>query len=122
MFAESSHNDFICNFNKYGYCKFSDKCRYRHVNEFCIDIDCIASTCWQRHPRSCDYFRKYNYCKFGQFCAYSHESNNDECDVRHDLTEMKVELEAFSIEMKEKSEEVMKLKTRILELEVENEN
>ena len=35
---------------------------------------------------------------------------------------MKVELEAFSIEMKEKSEEVMKLKTRILELEVENEN
>jgi len=34
---------------------------------------------------------------------------------------MKVKLEAFSIEMKEKSDEVTKLNTRILELEVENE-
>ena len=29
----------ICSWNKYGYCKFGNKCRLRHEDELCLDKD-----------------------------------------------------------------------------------
>ena len=61
----------ICLFNKFGYCKFGEKCRKYHINEICSEKTCDISSCNQRHPKVCNYFRNYGRCKFSP-CAYKH--------------------------------------------------
>ena len=33
----------ICNFNKFGFCKFRDRCRKQHVNDKCENSSCDIS-------------------------------------------------------------------------------
>ena len=35
----------VCKFNRGGFCKFKDNCRYRHINEICEDEDCDVNSC-----------------------------------------------------------------------------
>ena len=67
----------VCQFYKYGYCRFLDICRHEHVHEVCADSQCDNSSCHKRHPRNCIYFEKYNRCKFGSYCQYNHDINRD---------------------------------------------
>ena len=53
----------IRKFNTYGYCRYEDKCRNIHVNEYCENSACDTI---------CKYYRDYNYCKFGEFCKFVH--------------------------------------------------
>ena len=63
----------ICNFFKYGYCKFKMSCKNKHVTLVCNDENCNPSKCDKRHPRLCKYVTKYGRCKLGSICAYSHD-------------------------------------------------
>ena len=63
----------ICKFFKYGYCKFSDRCRHRHIQAICEIEECDSSNCSLRHPRACKFFLNYGRCKFGDYCLYKHE-------------------------------------------------
>ena len=58
--------------NKFGFCKFSDKCRFRHVNVKCEVKNCSVYSCEKRHPRTCKHFRDIGYCKFTTYCRYEH--------------------------------------------------
>ena len=71
MDANNSEN--VCKHFKFGYCKFQEMCRLKHVKEICSDKFCEITECSKRHPRECSYFRDYNRCKFGTFCFYRHE-------------------------------------------------
>ena len=66
----------ICNFFKYGYCKFKLSCKNKHVTLVCDDVKCNQSKCEKRHPRLCKYISKYGSCKLGSICAYSHDDHN----------------------------------------------
>ena len=66
----------ICNFYKYGYCKFKMSCKNKHVTIVCDDEKCNQSKCEKRHPRLCKYISKYGSCKLGSICAYSHDDRN----------------------------------------------
>ena len=66
----------ICNFFKYGYCKFKMSCKNKHVTLVCNDENCNPSKCDKRHPRLCKYVSKYGRCKLGSICAYSHENHH----------------------------------------------
>ena len=67
----------VCQHLKYGFCKFLDKCKYKHVNENCNEKSCEINDCEKRHPMLCRYFKEFGRCKFGSFCYYRH-SNYEE--------------------------------------------
>ena len=84
----------ICKHNKFGFCKFGDKCQFRHINDLCLIKNCNVGACENRHPKFCYYQKNYGRCKFTTFCKYSHEKENqvieingNSCDFRQRLEE-----------------------------------
>ena len=78
--------EIICNFNKYGYCKFKDECDNQHE-----DIECNNGSlckevkiCPFRHPRMCKRMIMEGFCSRGQRCAYNHKTR-----LSHDNKEIK---------------------------------
>ena len=68
---------YICNFNKFGFCKFKEYCKYLHLKEICEDKNCEIVSCDKRHPKKCFYFENYGRCKFGEYCMFKHEDSMD---------------------------------------------
>ena len=67
----------ICYKNKFGYCRYSDSCRFRHVTTVCDDGQCEIQNCEKRHPKIRRYYRDYRRCKFTIGCKYKHENPYD---------------------------------------------
>ena len=67
----------VCFKNKFGYCRYSDSCRFKHVTIVCDDGQCEIQNCEKRHPKICRYYRDYRRCKFTVGCKYKHENPND---------------------------------------------
>ena len=67
----------VCQFSKYGYCKYKESCIRIHYTQECQALDeCnIIKTCERRHPKICKKFSNGNICKFGNGCAYSHNNS-----------------------------------------------
>ena len=69
----SYHN--VCKFNKFGFCKFRDCCKFKHVNELCQEASCDILQCLKRHPRECRYHQELRGCNFGKLCCFRHSYN-----------------------------------------------
>ena len=67
----------ICYKNKFGYCKYSERCFKRHVTLVCDDAKCEVFKCEKRHPKICRYYRDFRRCKFTVGCKYKHENHYD---------------------------------------------
>ena len=67
----------VCYHNKFGHCKFSDRCRYLHISDVCENPACEINSCKLRHARTCKYFRDYDRCKFSDYCSFKHVKNNN---------------------------------------------
>ena len=65
--------DEICQYEKYGYCKFKSECKRKHLSEECKDLENCKSikSCDKRHPKRC---KKHDSgkCRFEETCAYKH--------------------------------------------------
>ena len=63
----------ICHYAKFGYCKYKEDCKRKHLKEECEKIISCNNikTCMKRHPKPC---KKYasGECKFKSDCAYKH--------------------------------------------------
>ena len=62
----------VCQFYKYGFCKYGDWCRHQHNDTVCENNACETLKCPFRHPRPCRFYKQYGRCKFGNYCQYSH--------------------------------------------------
>ena len=83
----------ICLHNKYGFCKFRDTCRKRHVKEKCEKVKCEIENCPERHPREFRFFRMFGRCEFTDFCFYEHRiDDNLNADFKNELTSVKAKL------------------------------
>ena len=71
----------ICNFNKFGFCKFRDRCRKQHVNDKCENSSCDISVCILRHPRRCKFYSEYKRCKYGEWCRFEHVENLNNVEI-----------------------------------------
>ena len=93
----------VCKFNKYGYCKYGDKCHFRHNNVMCVDKNCEVFDCEKRHPKLCKYFRDFKKCRFTT-CAFKHDNQND---VNEDTVEKvkRLEKRLYEIECASKKNE-----------------
>ena len=66
----------ICYKNKFGYCKYSERCFQRQVTLVCDDAKCEVFKCEKRHPKICRYYRDFRRCKFTVGCKYKHENQS----------------------------------------------
>ena len=108
----------VCRYNKYGHCKFAEKCRFMHIDESCENPNCETKKCNLRHPRICSFFRDYKRCKFGEWCSFEHREDpveklivkNQETIERVDeietLLKEKLNLESKLVEYDKKLEEL----------------
>ena len=86
--------DEVCRYQKYGFCKFKEKGRKRHLKEECKDLsDCKSQkVCNKRHPKICRRYVNERSCSFGQSCEYFYEEK-DISEEENTLQEKIVELE-----------------------------
>ena len=62
----------VCNYQKFGFCKFKDDYKKKHLEETCEDLSTSAnSKGWhKRHPRGCERHALEGFCRFGLECVY----------------------------------------------------
>jgi uncharacterized C2H2 Zn-finger protein len=109
----------ICKFNKFGYCKYKNKCEKDHVREQCKDGQNCESvkSCTLRHPKMCKRITLEGLCRFGEKCAYSHQRISNFPSLEHenvheDVKVLKAEVNSLKkalkslIDIREESEEL----------------
>ena len=72
----------LCRFYKFGYCKFRNNCRSRHVDILCENENCDINSCENRHPRVCSFYWDFGRCKFSP-CSYKHVTYHDSAKLEH---------------------------------------
>ena len=106
----------VCRYFKFGFCKFTDRCRFQHVEEICGNLSCEIKRCNLRHPKVCKFFRDYNRCKFGEWCCFKHITNNTEIDAISTET-IRKEIEALQKIINDKDEVINQLSEKIKVIE-----
>ena len=79
----------VCSHNKFGFCKFGNFCRKRHIEELCNNKDCETNFCEKRHPRSCRFYSEFGRCKFGEFCRFKHVERSESFRNDKEIEELK---------------------------------
>ena len=100
----------VCFFNKYGFCKYSDKKR------ICENSSCEIKECQLRHPRKCKYFRDLGFCKFSKWCKFSHTSTEKSIEEK----QFDEKLNSLEKDLKRKCEKVIELENNIKDLNLQN--
>ena len=103
----------ICFFNKYGFCKYSEKCRKFHEKNICEKVDCEIRECKLRHPKACRYFRDFGFCKFGDWCKFTHKVKGNTVK-HHDVKKLEEKLESMEIQLTKKNEKIRNFLSTIL--------
>ena len=120
----------VCRFNRFGYCRFKEMCRHRHIDQLCTDTDCDMDSCDKRHPKACIFFNAYKRCKFGSYCRYSHDLDTDKhemertsnCSLRQEILTLSSKIKAMEEEFSTIIEETVIVKVRLEEVELELRN
>ena len=119
----------LCQYNKYGFCKFGRTCLNKHVDQKCDAIKCDGKKCSYRHPKICRYYLNFKYCKFGEYCRYDHRKLESEESVKEkkrlienvnekdnlidqlkkELDEKQKQIKALELSLEEKEKEIIKL-------------
>jgi myosin heavy subunit len=123
----------ICQYNKFGFCRYRSDCKKKHYKSECEHLDdCnTQKNCPKRHPKRC---RKYDSgnCRFQSDCAYKHlqpKTNEDHKQLKQKLEALEKVVQTFAETNKDKEqlqekvegmEKVLKAMTRkVLSLETE---
>ena len=106
----------LCNFFKFGHCKFGDKCHKRHIKEKCVG-NCENEACQLRHPRECKFYSQFKRCKFGEYCSYLHieETHMGKSkDLSEEIELLKSKIDSLESLIREKDSKINNI-TNILE-------
>ena len=111
-----------CNFYNVGYCRYKEKCHFKHPKSDCCETSCRNKRCENRHPRQCKFEVLGKKCRHGDACAFKHLQNKDECsEIHKKVEEQKKVLKAKDDQIKKKDDEIHNLKTNIEHLKIEKE-
>ena len=108
----------VYRYYKFGFCKFSERCRFLHVDEECRNKECEVRSCTLRHPKICKYVRDYNICKFGEWCFFKHiniiENSVDKEEIAEKLEKLTKLINEKDILIKDLAEKIKVLEERVL--------
>ena len=110
------NSETVCWYNKFGYCKFGDKCFRKHENRICENVQCPIWDCPLRHPKNCRYFQEFHYCKFGTFCKFNHKieesriAKKELIDLQKEIKSLEDKIKHMEIEIESKTKEIKKMK------------
>ena len=107
----------VCRYNKFGFCKFQEVCRKKHVNEKCNSSSCEITLCELRHPKICRYFRDHRRCKFGEYCYFEHKENEHGV-FEQKLNEMKTKIDKLEKKVIEKDDIIKNLVEKVENFEI----
>ena len=122
-----------CPYYNRGYCKFGDRCNYKHLDKVCDDINCNEESCDKRHPYPCKFGLR---CKLNRkkICLYWHVTFAPG-DSKIDALEKKLDKKIGALEKRvapgdEKMDALEKklnkklgvLENRVKEMEIHSEN
>ena len=109
----------VCIYQKYGYCKYKESCKNKHLEETCQQRSACLNqkSCHRRHPRGCKRYGVEGYCRFGAGCAYHHQEQPSPSEKVVD-TEVKMKLENLEKTVVEMAEKITKLECKMQEMEV----
>ena len=133
--------DTLCKFQNSGYCKYLERCRFKHVTEKC-ETKCDRKTCRKRHQKTCKFGLK---CRRLETCEYKHQTISEENGLKAKISSLeatvsklleenkatqekmvkmeidfKANLKNITKESKEKDKVITKLKEKLKEKEDEN--
>ena len=106
----------ICFYNKYGFCKYLEKCRKYHENKRCEKLGCEIRDCPLRHPKVCKFFLDFGFCKFSEWCKFSHNIDKTTRAENEEVKKLKDELNIVETELKKNNEKVSKLEAEIQDI------
>ena len=72
----------VCLHQKYGFCRYKEKCKKRHLAQECKDLNSCKTKkiCYKRHPRVCKRYVGEGSCVFGEKCEYLHKESKFSAD------------------------------------------
>ena len=90
---KSKMEDKVCQFSKFGYCKYQENCKRIPYSQECEALwKCNnINKCEKRHPKKCNRFANRDNCRFKHDCAFSHH-DSIENQENEKLTEKVLEL------------------------------
>jgi len=131
----------VCIYNKFGYCKSKNECKFFHPEDICENLQCDVSNCMLRHPMPCKFLLHYGKCKFDSNCKFDHRRHSDmhielnermktlenmcsilksRCDkVNKECRELRESIQSKEIEVEKSAADIHKLKERNIALETE---
>ena len=89
--------DEVCQYHKFGYCKYHDGCKRKHFSEKCHELGEYTNkkSCYKRQPRSCKRYASEN-CQFNNSCAYKHLK--PQISIAQDQTNDKIKILEMSVQ------------------------
>ena len=105
--------DLVCQHFKYGHCKYSDICRYRHINTICVKEDCDIASCSERHPKVCKFYQDYGRCKFNP-CSYKHSRTKNQFEFESKIEILEEKIKNLEKVLDDKSKDIEVLDKTIL--------
>ena len=109
MTTKMTDKDTLCKFQNTGYCKYQDKCKYKHVTEKCGG-NCDRKSCQKRHQRQCKFSIK---CKRQNSCQYLHQTSSEDISLKAEIQKLTATINEVVAENK-----TMKAKLAHLEKEL----
>ena len=104
----------VCQFDKFGFCKYQKDCKRRHFSEECKDLSRCKSikTCVKRHPKACKQYAS-GHCRFESGCAYKHEEpipNKEQIQMAQKVQKLEQVLHAMTRKVLAMEEEIKEIK------------
>ena len=93
----------MCQFQKFGFCKFREGCSKRHFTQICDSLSKCKEMkhCQKRHPKNCKRFASGNGCRHEEKCAFNHQVTKHVVE-RNELKEKVVILEKMVADLTKK--------------------
>ena len=115
----------ICQYHKFGFCKFRKECKRKHFYEECKDLDKCNSkkTCRRRHPKRCKQYDS-GQCRHKEDCAYKHQEpikNVEQAQMVEKLKKLETVVHALTRKVLSLEEEMIKVKKNQEVIEVDEE-
>ena len=97
--------DTLCKFQNSGYCKYLERCRFKHVTEKC-ETKCDRKTCRKRHQKTCKFGLK---CRRLETCEYKHQTISEENGLKAKISSLEATVSKLLEENKATQEKMVKM-------------